>query len=61
MEKLPKMTMDELKQKIASGNYALFFTATWCGDCRFIKPFMPEIEADFPEYTFLKIDRDEKH
>ena len=59
MEELPKMTMDELNQKIASGNYVLFFTATWCGDCRFIKPFMPEIEADFPEYTFLKIDRDE--
>ena len=59
MEELPKMTMDELNQKIASGNYVLFFTATWCGDCRFIKPFMPEIEAYFPEYTFLKIDRDE--
>lgn len=36
----------------------LFFTAGWCPDCTFIKPAMPEIEADYPDYTFLKVDRD---
>lgn len=59
MERLPKMTQDELNQKIATGDYVLFFTADWCPDCNFIKPAMPEIEQDFAKYTFLLVDRDE--
>lgn len=59
MERLPKLTLEELNQKVVNGKFVLFFEADWCGDCRFIKPFMPEIESDFSEYTFLKIDRDE--
>lgn len=35
------------------------FTADWCGDCRFIDPALPAIEANYPEYTFVKIDRDQ--
>ena len=34
------------------------FTADWCGDCRYIKPQLPEIEADFPEFQFVEVDRD---
>lgn len=34
------------------------FTADWCGDCRFIDPFMPEVVEKFPEYKFVKVDRD---
>lgn len=35
------------------------FTAGWCPDCAFIKPAMPEIERDFADYQFIKVDRDE--
>ncbi|MGT2949014.1 thioredoxin family protein [Streptococcus devriesei] len=35
-----------------------FFTADWCPDCQFIYPFMPEIEADNPDFTFVRVDRD---
>ncbi len=35
------------------------FSADWCGDCRFIDPSLPAIEANYPEYTFVKIDRDQ--
>lgn len=35
------------------------FTAAWCGDCRFIDPFMPEVVEKFSNYTFVKVDRDE--
>lgn len=59
MERLPKMTQDELNKKIANGKYVLFFTAGWCPDCNFIKPAMPEIENDFTDYEFLLVDRDE--
>lgn len=41
----------------ADGKQMLFFTAGWCPDCAFIKPAMPEIEADYPDYTFIKVDR----
>ncbi|KRK49208.1 thioredoxin family protein [Secundilactobacillus kimchicus] len=59
MEALPKMTIDELKDRIKDGKYMLFFSATWCPDCAFIKPAMPEIEAEYPDYQFLAVDRDE--
>lgn len=59
MESLPVMKEDQLQQKLAKRKYILFFTAGWCPDCRFIKPAMPEIEKDFPEFTFLQVDRDE--
>ena len=34
------------------------FTADWCGDCRFIDPFMPEVVEKFSNYKFVKVDRD---
>ena len=34
------------------------FSADWCGDCRYLKPFLPEIETENPEFTFILIDRD---
>lgn len=59
METLPQMTEEQLLNKVQDGTYVLFFTAGWCPDCRFIKPAMPQIEADFKDFHFLKVDRDE--
>lgn len=59
MEQLKKMDQAQLQERIKNGKYVLFFTADWCPDCNFIKPAMPEIEADFSDWTFLKVDRDE--
>lgn len=47
--------LNELKK----GKVVLMFSANWCGDCRFIEPFLPEIEQAQPDYTFVKVDRDE--
>ncbi|SJZ71999.1 Thiol-disulfide isomerase or thioredoxin [Pilibacter termitis] len=49
---------EEIAGYIEKGETVFFFTADWCGDCRFIKPAMPEIEENFPEYNFVEIDRD---
>ena len=37
---------------------SLCLFSDWCGDCRYLKPFLPEIEAENPEFTFILIDRD---
>ncbi|MBF0786724.1 MULTISPECIES: thioredoxin family protein [unclassified Streptococcus] len=41
------------------GKQVFFFSAEWCGDCRYIKPFLSEIEAANPEFQFVLVDRDE--
>lgn len=51
--------IETLNQELQSGKKVLFFTADWCGDCRFIHPFMAEIESDFPDAQFIQINRDE--
>ncbi|WP_019536422.1 thioredoxin family protein [Paenibacillus ginsengihumi] len=36
------------------------FKTTWCKDCHFIEPFMPElVEAYKDRLNFIQIDRDE--
>lgn len=51
-------TLEELAGYVDKGQNVFFFTADWCGDCRYIKPAMSEIEADFPDWTFIEVDRD---
>lgn len=55
---IPK-SIEELATYVEKGRHVFFFTADWCGDCSFIKPSMPEIEAAHPEHTFVEVDRDE--
>jgi thiol-disulfide isomerase/thioredoxin len=35
------------------------FSADWCPDCRFIEPVLPEIEEQYPGYSFVEVNRDE--
>jgi thioredoxin-like negative regulator of GroEL len=36
------------------------FKTTWCKDCHFITPFMPDVERDYEgRIKFIEIDRDE--
>jgi thiol-disulfide isomerase/thioredoxin len=46
--------LEEMKQK----QCILLFSADWCPDCRVIEHFLPEIEATYPEYPMILIDRD---
>lgn len=38
----------------------IVFKAAWCGDCRFIEPFMPDVENKYADQLdFIEVDRDE--
>lgn len=50
---------EELDTILSTGKTILLFTADWCPDCRFIEPFMPEIEEEYKDFTFVSVDRDE--
>lgn len=57
MEKLKSI---EQFETLKNEERTLFlFSADWCPDCRVIEPFLPGIEANYPEYTFIYVDRDE--
>ncbi|MEG2505675.1 MAG: thioredoxin family protein [Carnobacterium sp.] len=52
-------SIEEFQVEKNKGKTIFFFTADWCGDCVYIKPVMPEIEAAHPDFTFIQVDRDE--
>jgi thiol-disulfide isomerase/thioredoxin len=58
MEAIKTVTEDKLKEITKSGRVVVEFSADWCPDCRFLDPLMPQIEADFADSKFIKIDRD---
>lgn len=56
MEKLQSV---EQFEKLKNEDRTVFmFTADWCPDCTVIEPILPRIEVDYPEYTFVSVDRD---
>ena len=38
-----------------SGIQVMMFTAFWCPDCMYIKPFLPEIEEEFSDLQFYSL------
>lgn len=57
MEKL--QSLDQFEQLKKEERVVFMFSADWCPDCRVIEPILPGIEADYPEYQFIYVDRDE--
>ncbi|XP_020215533.1 TPR repeat-containing thioredoxin TDX [Cajanus cajan] len=54
----------ELEKKLSAASKAsrlaiLYFTATWCGPCRFISPIYTSLAEKYPKVVFLKVDIDE--
>jgi thiol-disulfide isomerase/thioredoxin len=57
MEKL--QSMEQYEQLKKEERTIFMFSADWCPDCRVIEPILPRLEADYPEYTFMEVDRDQ--
>lgn len=49
-----KEQFNEAKEK----STIFVFTANWCPDCTFIKPFMPMLETKYTEYHWYYVNRD---
>ncbi|AZB43980.1 thioredoxin [Bacillus sp. FJAT-42376] len=56
MEKL--QSMDQYQEIINGEHTVLMFSADWCPDCRFIDPFLPDLEKENEAVTFYYVDRD---
>lgn len=53
------VSLESFEEKIQSSNPTIFvFSASWCPDCMFIKPFMPELMKKYHEFNFIYVDRD---
>jgi Thioredoxin domain-containing protein len=55
------ITTDEAFREAVAGDLTVaVFKTTWCGDCHFIDPFMPEVEQAYAgRIKFVQIDRDD--
>lgn len=51
----------EFREAIGSGKPVVaVFKTTWCKDCHYIDPFMPEVEAAYADkLTLVHVDRDD--
>ncbi len=62
MEEITLKNLESVEQYTElrnTGKHIFVFSADWCKDCRFIEPFMPDVEAKYSEYTFIHVDRDQ--
>ena len=58
MDKLIEIKTIEDFDKVRQGKTIIMFTADWCPDCMFVKPFMGQIVDDNPEFKFYLVNRD---
>ncbi|MNE51929.1 Thioredoxin-like protein YtpP [compost metagenome] len=59
---MKKISEDSAFREAISGDNLTIavFKTTWCKDCHFIDPFMPELEREYEgRVTFIELDRDD--
>ncbi len=58
MDKLIDITSLEQFEKATMDKSVFLFTADWCPDCVFIKPFIGSIVEQNPNFKFYVVNRD---
>lgn len=56
------LTKDNFDKEVAKhkGLVVIDLFATWCGPCRMLAPVLEELEAEYPEVKFCKINVDDE-
>ena len=53
-------TAEQMKEAVdQKGLSVVLWSADWCPDCVYLKPYLPVIMAKHPEFRFYHMDRDE--
>ena len=57
---MTNLTKDNFDIEVAkaSGLVVIDLYATWCGPCRMLAPILEELEGEYPEVKFCKVDVD---
>lgn len=58
MDRLTEILTLEEFEKATQEKSIFMFTASWCPDCMFVKPFIGEIVENNPEFKFYQVNRD---
>ena len=49
----------EFKETIKSGTTLVDFFAEWCGPCKMLGPVLEDLDSEYPDIDFVKVNVDE--
>lgn len=58
---MKKVNQAEFEQTIKDGYTLVDFFATWCGPCKMLGPVLEELDGEFANVDFIKVDVDEEN
>lgn len=56
---MERLTLEQLNGAKKEGRVFIMFSTEWCGECKMNTPMIENIEGEFPNTKFFKIDVDE--
>ena len=57
---MEKVVTKDFKELIAQGCTLVDFYADWCGPCKMLAPVLEELEPEYPDVKFIRVNVDEE-
>ncbi len=58
---MKKVNQIEFEEIVKNGYTLVDFFATWCGPCKMLAPILEELDSEFENVDFVKVDVDEEN